>query len=118
MTFTRRTPPVGLEEVPAPAPAPRKRGRPPKNPEVVAAVRAGVLAPVPPILVDRETAAALVGLSPSNIAAQVLKGTFPAPRKTSTNRVGWLLTEIHAWAQGLPLSDILPPPSSSLTKTR
>ena len=109
MTFTRRTPPVGLEEVPAPAPAPRKRGRPPKNPEVVAAVKAGVLAPVPPILVDRETAAALVGLSPSTMHTLALRGKFPRPRKASANRAGWLYSELVAWAQGLPFSDILPP---------
>jgi len=109
MTFTRRTPPVGLEEVPAPAPAPRKRGRPPKNPEVVAAVKAGVLAPVPPILVDRETAAALVGLSPSTMHTLALRGKFPRPRKASANRAGWIYSELVAWAQGLPFSDILPP---------
>ncbi len=73
---------------------------------------------IDPVIVDRDTTCTIVGLSPSNIAMQVLKGTFPAPRKTSSNRIGWLLTELHAWAQGLPLSDILPPPSSGLTKTR
>ncbi len=89
-------------------------GRPKKVPNCTpsgGALRVSRVIHIDPVIVDRDTTCTIVGLSPSNIAAQVLKGTFPAPRKTSTNRIGWLLTEIHAWAQGLPLSDILPPPS-------
>lgn len=74
------------------------------------------LVPIHPILVDRETTCRLVGLSASNIASQVLKGTFPPPRKTSANRVCWLYSELIDWAKALPLSDILPPPSGPADK--
>lgn len=63
-----------------------------------------------PIFLDRESTSRAVALSPSNIASQVLAGTFPAPRKISKNRVAWLYQEIMEWAKGLPVSDILPPP--------
>jgi|GEM_PF-1603755 predicted DNA-binding transcriptional regulator AlpA len=89
--------------------------RPRKNPESDVPKR-GEAAPVPPILVDRETTSRLVGLSPSNIASQVIKGTFPPPRKTSANRVCWLYSELTDWAKALPLSDILPPPPGTAGK--
>lgn len=87
---------------------PRKTPLPEVEPKTIS--RASVVQ-LFPIIVDRDTTATLVGLSPSNIDLQVKAKTFPAPRMISKNRVGWRLADLQEWAQNLPVSDILPPPS-------
>lgn len=39
----------------------------------------------------------------------VRDGEFPAPRKLSGRRVGWLTREVEEWAETRPVSDQLPP---------
>ena len=85
---------------------PRKTPLPEVEPKTIS--RASVVQ-LFPIIVDRDTTATLVGLSPSNIDIQVKAKTFPAPRLISKNRVGWRLADLQEWAQNLPVSDILPP---------
>jgi prophage regulatory protein len=67
---------------------------------------------VEPITVDLETASKIVGLSTWTIQDLVRKGEFPAPRQLSGRRVGWLLSEIKAWAESRPVSQIPPPPNT------
>lgn len=68
---------------------------------------------VPPIVVDRETAAALLSLGLSSFQAAVATGLVPKPRRLSSGRVGWLYSELLECAQGLPVSDMPPPPNTA-----
>lgn len=63
------------------------------------------------VVLPRGAAAAAAGLSISTMEAEVRAGRFPKPRRTSTRRVGWLVTDIQIWAQGLPLSELPPGPA-------
>ena len=89
-------------------PIKRKRGRPRKTSEEKQAEPTPTIH-FPPILMNRQVTAKAVGMSPSTLASLVSRRRFPAPRKGSDNRVGWLYSEVKAWAEGLPVSDILPP---------
>lgn len=72
--------------------------------------------PVEPIFVDLATAAASVSLSEPTWQRLVREEKAPAPRKISDGRVGWLLSEIRAWAAERPVSDLLPPPNTGSRK--
>ena len=37
------------------------------------------------------------------------RGEFPARRRISTNRVGWLQSELREWMESRPVSDIASP---------
>ncbi len=50
----------------------------------------------------------IVNLSRSAIYAQMARGTFPLPRKISGKSVRWVRSEIAAWMQNLPVSDLGP----------
>jgi prophage regulatory protein len=41
------------------------------------------------------------------------RGEFPRRRKISTNRVGWLESEVRAWLETRPVSDIPAPEKSA-----
>lgn len=73
---------------------------------------------VRPIIVDLATAAEVVSLSESTLQEMVRKKTFPAPRKMSDRRVGWLMREIEEWAENRPASDLLPPPNTGAKKPK
>jgi len=73
---------------------------------------------VKPLAVDLEHAAAMVSLSESTVQALVRDGSFPAPRKMSDRRVGWLVREIEAWLEARPVSDLPPPPNTGAKKPR
>ena len=65
---------------------------------------------ITPILVDRHVAAAMMGdLAINTFETRVREGVLPKPRRIG-NRVGWLVSELTAAAESLPVSDILPPP--------
>lgn len=69
------------------------------------------------ILLDRKAAAAAAGnLGVSTLEKLVRERKFPAPRRISGNRVAWLHREIAEWAEGLPVSDLPPPPNTSRRK--
>lgn len=88
-------------------PVKRKRGRPRKNPDELRAEKQPAC--LTPIILSREATVSMVGMSQSTIVKLVTRGEFPRPRKISANRIGWLYSEIQAWAENLPFSDILPP---------
>jgi len=71
-----------------------------------------------PIFLTRGAAAALLGISVSNLVKGVAKGTYPAPRALSPRRVGWLYTELLAWATQRPVSELLPPANTGAPKPR
>ena len=70
------------------------------------------------IFVDLPTVAQIVALSESTVQAMVRTGEFPAPRKLSGRRVGWLTREIEQWAEDRPVSDLLPPENTGAKKPR
>lgn len=71
-----------------------------------------------PIITDLATTSAMVSLSESTLQELVRIGQFPAPRKMSGRRVGWLLREIEAWAESRPASDLPPVPNSGAKKPK
>ncbi|NYH24656.1 helix-turn-helix transcriptional regulator [Paraburkholderia bryophila] len=50
-----------------------------------------------------------VSLSTGNVQKLVREGSFPKPRAMSARRVGWIVREVEAWVDALPISDMLPP---------
>ena len=47
----------------------------------------------------------LTGLSTSTIYRRMAAGKFPAARRLSNQKVGWLRSEIDEWAASLPVAD-------------
>lgn len=78
----------------------------------------GSPAPIPPIFLDLATVATVLSVSASTVQALTRAGDFPAPRKISGNRVGWLWREVMEWAEARPVSDIPPPPNTGAKKPR
>lgn len=69
-----------------------------------------------PRFLDSENAAAYCALSETTLKKGVREKTFPAPRVLSSNRVGWLVSELDAWCDSRPVSDLLPPPNTGSCK--
>ena len=67
-----------------------------------------------PLIVAREDAAAALGVSASTLETLARTGKLPPPRKISAGRTGWLWRELQAFAEALPVSDLLPPPARKL----
>jgi prophage regulatory protein len=57
-------------------------------------------------------------LSESTIQELIRTGDFPQARKLSGRRVGWLVSEIFAWAESRPVSDLPPPPNTGAKKAK
>ena len=68
---------------------------------------------IKPLFLAREAAATYLSVSPSMLEKLVQRGEAPKPRKLSPGRAGWLVTELEAWGNSRPTSDLLPPPNSS-----
>lgn len=64
----------------------------------------------PPLMVDREHAAAALGVSDSTVEALVRTGELPPPRRISKGRTGWLWRELLEFAESRPVSDAAPGP--------
>ncbi len=62
---------------------------------------------IEPIAVDRASAAQLLGLGLSTFEARVSRGDLPKPRQIGSRAV-WLVDELRAAAQALPVSEMLP----------
>lgn len=60
----------------------------------------------------------VTGLSMSTIEEEMRQDRFPKPRKLSAQRVGWLDTDLRAWADERPVSDLPPPKNSGAKKPR
>lgn len=63
-----------------------------------------------PAALDRETAAAYVGLSVTTMESEAQAGRFPRPRQIGARRVVWLREELDAHLRALPVSTIKPGP--------
>jgi prophage regulatory protein len=64
-----------------------------------------------PIYLDLPGVAAALSLSESTIKKMVRENKLPPPRELSGRRVAWLVRELEEWAEGRPVSAMLPPPS-------
>ena len=64
---------------------------------------------IEPISVGRDHAAAMLGIGLSHFATHVTRGTLPMPRQIG-GRAVWLVEELRAAANALPVSELLPPP--------
>lgn len=64
----------------------------------------------PPLIVDRNSAAAALGVSDGTVEALVRSGDLPPPRKISKGRTGWLWRELQEFAESRPVSDNAPGP--------
>lgn len=69
-----------------------------------------------PIFLNLDAVAVAVSLSTGNIQKLVREGSFPKPRALSSRRVGWLMTEVEAWASARPIADMLPPVNAGLRR--
>ncbi|MDE3179292.1 MAG: hypothetical protein KGM47_06485 [Acidobacteriota bacterium] len=57
---------------------------------------------LPPVLIDRITASAYLGVSPSFFDELVASGRMPRPRQLGDKRKAWLVTELNRAADALP----------------
>jgi len=64
----------------------------------------------PPLMVEREAAAAALGISVRTLEGLVRSKELPPPRKLSAGRVGWLWRELQEFAESRPVSDLKPGP--------
>jgi len=67
---------------------------------------------LPPLLVTREEAANALSLGLSTFMRAVAQGRIPPARQITGGRVGWLWSELEAFAAALPPSNLLPPLNS------
>lgn len=63
-----------------------------------------------PLMVEREAAAAALGISVRTLEGLVRTKELPPPRKISGGRVGWLWRELQEFAESRPVSDLRPGP--------
>ena len=70
-----------------------------------------------PAVLPRESAAEYIGLSVPTFELLVRQAKAPAPRQLSGRRVGWLRSELDAWAEALPVSDLPPGPTRRVTRS-
>ncbi|MGE6916713.1 helix-turn-helix transcriptional regulator [Achromobacter kerstersii] len=73
---------------------------------------------IEPVYVDLSTVAMITTLAESTIQAMVTRDEFPAPRELSGRRVGYLYSEVVAWALARPRSTMLPPSNTGAKKPR
>ena len=74
--------------------------------------------PITPIIIGIEVVSDVTSVSVSTLERMTREGKFPRPRKISEKRVGWLVSDVVNWANGLPVSDNLPPPNTGAPKPR
>ncbi len=89
-----------------------------KNPLRSMARSVSVTIAMKPLFIDLPTAAASVSLSVASVQKLVREDRFPKARLLSDRRVGWLVREVEEWAEGRPISDLLPPPNTDGRKKR
>lgn len=66
-----------------------------------------------PFYLELQAVAESVSVSTATLQRMVREGDFPAPRKISGRRVGWLTREVEEWCEARPVSDQLPPENTA-----
>jgi prophage regulatory protein len=74
-------------------------------------------ATVKPIFFDLPTLITVTSLSEGSLHKLMQEGVFPKPRMLSGRRVAWLAREVEEWAEGCPISALLPPPNTGKRKS-
>jgi prophage regulatory protein len=59
-----------------------------------------------PIIARKEDIKPLMGLSTSTAARLERNGRFPKRRQLADGSVGWLVSDLEAWASKLPISQL------------
>ena len=65
-----------------------------------------------PLILAKPDAAAFISVSESMVDKLVAQKRLKPPRKISSGRAGYLVADLKEFVQGLPVSDLLPPPNS------
>jgi len=65
---------------------------------------------IQPAALDRDSAAAYVGLSVTTMEYEAQAGRFPKPRQATARRVVWRRADLDSWLESLPISSIRPGP--------
>lgn len=73
---------------------------------------------IKPKFLNQGNAAMYCALSESTLEKGVREGTFPKPRLLAARRVGWLVSELDAWCESRPVSNLLPPPNTGAKKPK
>jgi prophage regulatory protein len=71
-----------------------------------------------PMYLDLPRTAEFLALSVRTWQNLVQAGQAPKPRKLSGGRVGWLVSELEAWAESRPVSDLPPPVNAGKRRGR
>lgn len=82
-------------------------------------MRTKTLKPTPrPMAIGTDAISAFVGgLSLPTIGRLEARGEFPRRRLLADRRVAWLVSEIEAWLESRPVSDLPPVPSAASDAT-
>ena len=62
-----------------------------------------------PLYLAKPQACEYLSISEATLEKMVRTEEMPPPRKVSSGRVAWLVTELDAWGLARPVSDLLPP---------
>lgn len=73
---------------------------------------------IKPKFLGRGDAAMYCALSESTLEKGVREETFPKPRLLLGRRVAWLVSELDAWCESRPVSNLLPPPNTGAKKPK
>lgn len=79
-------------------------------------IMADTIITLQPAALDRDNAAAYVGLSVTTMESEAQAGRFPKPRQATARRVVWLRDELDAYLQALPVSSIKPGPGRQVAR--
>jgi prophage regulatory protein len=71
---------------------------------------------IKPAILALEDAAAYLALRTRTFQTLVAQKIIAQPRKLSEKRVGWLVSDLDAFATSLPVADALPPPNTGHRK--
>lgn len=72
-----------------------------------------VVVQILPAALERDMAAAYVGLRLTTFEKAVRERSAPQPRQVAARRVVWLREELDAWLASCPVSEQLPPENTS-----
>jgi prophage regulatory protein len=73
---------------------------------------------IEPGALDPEDSAAFCAISVSTMEKLEREGKFPKRRQLSDRRSGHLVSELQAWLNSRPASDLAPPPNTGAKKPR
>jgi prophage regulatory protein len=76
------------------------------------------IAQIPPGALEPKDSATFCAISLSTLDRLEREGKFPKRRQLSDKRVGHLVSDLQAWLDARPVSDLPPPPNTAAKKPR